>query len=105
MLESIFVILLIFAIITLILTVEWESLSVGAINIILWFILGVGILQIQIPYQYTSGGTVVQATHNLESMHPLGYLFIGIGFVVTIYVMAGIVFPMFQGKIKSKRMM
>ena len=105
MLESIFIILLVVAIITLVLTVEWESLSLGAINIILWFILGIGILQIQIPYQYTSGGSVITATQNLEEMHPLGYLFIGIGFVVTIYVMTSIVFPMFSGKLKNKRMM
>jgi len=104
MLESIFIILLIFAIITLILTVEWESLSLGAINIILWFILGVGILKIEVPYQYTQGGQVIQATHGLESMHPLGYLFVGIGFVVAIYVMTTIIFPMLQGKMKNKRM-
>jgi len=105
MLESIFIILLIVAIIMLILTVEWESLSLGAIDIILWFILGVGILQIEIPYQYTQGNTVVNATHTLEGMHPLGFLFVGIGFVVTIYVMTSIVFPMFKGKLKDKRMM
>lgn len=105
MLESIFIILLIIAIILLVLTIEWESLSIGAIDIILWFIVGIGILQIEIPYQYTQGNTVVTATQNLEGMHPLGYLFVGIGFVVTIYVMTSIVFPMFEGKLKKRRML
>ena len=104
MLESIFIILLIIAVILLVLTVEWESLSLGAINIILWFILGISILQLEVPYQYTQGNTVVTATHKLESMHPLGYLFVGIGFIVAIYVWVAIITPMLKGK-KSKRML
>jgi len=104
MLESIIIILLIIAVIMLVLTVEWQSLAIGAIDIILWFILAISIFKVEIPYQYTQGNTVYTGTQSLESMHPLGYLFIGVGMVMVIYIWVTIITPMLKGK-KWDRMM
>jgi hypothetical protein len=105
MLESIIIILLIIAVIMLVLTVEWQSLAIGAIDVILWFILGISIFSVEIPYQYTQGNTVFTGTQSLESMHPLGYLFIGIGFVMVIYLWVAVVTPMIKERKYKSRML
>jgi hypothetical protein len=86
MLESILILLVIIAIILLIVTVEWESILICMIDLILWASLAVAILQVEIPYQYTSGGTVVEATQSIETLYPLAYLFIGIALIVLLYL-------------------
>jgi len=97
MLESIFIILLISAIIFLILAVLWESLALCALDIALWFICALGILQIDIV---TSTGTT-----SIESMHPLSILFGGVGIIMFIYLLVNLVAPFITEKIKDRRML
>jgi len=97
MLESIFTILLVSAIIFLILTVLWESLALCALDIALWFICGLGILQIDVV---TSAGTT-----QLEGMAPLGMLFAGVGSIMFIYLIVNLVAPFLSEGIKKRRML
>jgi len=85
MLESIFILLLVLAVIFLIVAIEWESFVMCAIDFILWLVLALGVLDIEVPYQYVSGGVVTTAMHSMEGMHYLAMLFAGIGVVVFIY--------------------
>ena len=86
MIESILIILLIIAVILLILAFEWKSLSITIIDIIFWLILSISIYSVEVPYQYTSGGVVVEATQSIQTMYPIGWLFIVISLVMMIYV-------------------
>jgi len=85
MIESIIVILLIIAIILLIFSFEWESLSLSIIDTIMWFVLGISIFVVEIPYQYYDGSVAQEAVQTLESMYPIGWLFIGIGLIMMIH--------------------
>jgi len=82
MLENIFVVLLIVAILLLILAIMWESLSICIIDVILWLLLSISVYQLEIPYQYTVGSTVYTATHTIENLWPLSWLFFGIAIVM-----------------------
>lgn len=97
MLESILIILLVTAIIFLILSVLWESLALTVLDITLWFICALGILQIDIV---TSTGITT-----VENMHYISILFSGIGVIMTIYLIVYLVLPMFSEKIKNRRML
>jgi len=97
MLESIFIILLISAIIFLILTVIWESLALCGLDISLWLLCALGILKIDIV---TSTGTTT-----IENMHPLSILFGGVAIVMTLYLIVNLVSPHLTQKIKDRRML
>jgi len=97
MLESIFIILLVSAIIFLILGVLWESLALTVLDITLWLICALGILQIEIV---TSTGTTT-----VENMHYISILFSGIAIIMTLYLIVYLVLPMFSEKIKNRRML
>ena len=97
MIESILIILLIIAVILLVLAFEWKSISITIIDVIFWMVLSLSIYNVEVPYQYTSGGTVVEATQTIESMYPIGWLFILISIIMMIYtVILGT--DMLQGK-------
>ena len=99
MLESVFIVLLFAAIIFMILVFKWESLSIGILDVILWFILSAGVHSIEIPYQYiTSGDVVGTGVQEIQSLYPLSLLFIGIGIIVFLYWLTGIALPMLQQK-------
>jgi len=100
MLESIFIMLLIAGIILLILSFVWESLTLSIIDLIIWMILSISIYSIEIPYQYESGGSIVEATHSLESMYPLTWLFMGVAIIMFLHVIS-MVFSMYQGHEKK----
>lgn len=82
MLENIFVVLLIVAILLLILAIMWESLSISIIDVILWLLLTISVYQLEVPYQYTIGSTVYTATHTIENLWPLSWLFLGITIIM-----------------------
>ena len=86
MIESILIILLIIAVILLVLAFEWKSLTITIIDIIFWLILSISIYSVEVPYQYTSGGTIVEATQTIQSMYPIGWLFTAIAIIMMIYV-------------------
>ena len=101
MLESIFILLLITAIVMLIVAIEWESFVICAIDFVMWFVLALGILDIEVPYQYVSGGVVTTAMHSMEGMHYLAMLFAGIGVVVFIFFVTMVLDTLAGKKVKG----
>ena len=85
MLESVFIILLILAIIMLLLAVSWESIVLSLIDSIIWFIMAISVMKIEVPYQYVSGGSVETALQEITNLVPISYLFAMIGLVMGIY--------------------
>jgi len=92
-----FIILLIFAIILMLFSVQSENhpfwnIVAGIISIPLWFILGLTNMEIEIPYQiYNSSSSSIEVgVHNFTSpISPfLTYFFMGIGLVMFIYIIA-----------------
>ena len=105
MLESMFYVLLIIAVLLLILCVEWESFALCGLDIGLWFVLALSVHQIEIPYQYVIGGVVYNSTQSIESLFPLSILFYGIGAVMLIYLIVNLVLPMLGDKLRDRRML
>ena len=85
MLESMFIMLLIMAIILLMLSVVWESIVLSIIDVVMWLVLAIGALKVEIPYQYISSGTVYEATQEITDLYPITYLFMGIAVVMAVY--------------------
>jgi len=85
MIESILIILLIIAVLVMILAFEWESLTMSIIDVVLWLTLSIGIFNVEIPYQYTQSGSIVEATQTLEGMYPIGWIFLGIALIMMIH--------------------
>ena len=88
MLESVFIMLLIFAILLMLLFIAWESIIIGLIDVFLWFLLALGIYDIEVPYQYTSSGVVYTATQHIQTMYPLWLLFFMIGIVLLLFLVS-----------------
>jgi len=85
MLESVFIMVLILAIVMLMLSIIWESIVLSLIDVIMWLVLAIGALKIEIPYQYISGGTVYEAVQEITDLYALTYLFMGIAIVMIVY--------------------
>ncbi len=99
MLQTMFFALIAGAVLFLIITVLWGSLSLGALDIMLWFILSAAVHNIEIPYvAIQSDNTIVEGVQTVESLYPLSWLFIAIGVIVLLYWLTSIVFPMLQDK-------
>jgi len=99
MLESIFILLLVTAIILLVLSITWESLALCITDIVLWLILAISVFNIEIPYQaIDSSDDIVTGVHTVESLYYLNWLFLGIALIMMLYLLSCIVFPMLQGK-------
>jgi hypothetical protein len=99
MLESIFIILLVIAILFMLMTIIWQSLAIGTIDIIMWLLLSISVHQLELPYTaIQNDNTIVTGIHTIETLWPLSTLFMGIGIVMMLYVMVDIIFPMLQGK-------
>jgi len=102
MLESIFIILLVMAILFLMLTIVWESLAIGAMDIILWLVIAISIYQLELPYTaIQNDNTIVEGVHTIETLYPLSWLFIGLMFITMFYVFVGIIFPMLKGRFSN----
>jgi len=99
MLESIFILLLVTAIILLVLSITWESMAFCITDIILWLVLSISIYNIEIPYQgINSENNIVTGTQAIQNMYILSWIFMGIAIVMILYMFTSIVFPMLQGK-------
>ena len=99
MLESIFLVLLGLAVLFFLLMMVWRSVSLGGLDVVLWFILAAAVHDIGVPYSHvTSGDTVVSGVQSVQSMSGLSVLFIGIGVVVLLFWLVGLVLPMLQMK-------
>lgn len=97
MLETLLIIFIIIAVLLMITTFEWESLTLSIIDVILWFTLAISIFNVEIPYQYSNGSTIVETTQTLEGMYPIGWIFIGIGIIMMIHTFI-LGFEMLKGR-------
>ena len=105
MLLTIFIILLVLAIIFLLITLEWNSLFTGSMTIILWIILALTVHQIEIPYTaIQNDNTIISGVQTIETLYPLSYLFWAFALVMFIYLITDVVRPMFQEKTRNKGM-
>jgi hypothetical protein len=93
MLESIFIILLIFAILLVIITIEYErhifwNMICSALSGFLWFILGVSMWQLDRPYEmYNVSSSQIEVgvhTYTMNNVPGLSFLFLGIGIIMFI---------------------
>jgi len=100
MIESMLIILIIIAILMLVLSWHWESITLSVIDTILWLVISLGVYNFEVPYQYTSGGSIVEATQTIESMYPIGWLFILLTLVMMIHTMI-LIFELLQGRPKQ----
>ena len=97
MLESIFIILLVIALILLVLTIVWESLAIGAIDTILWLVLAISVYQLELPYTaIQNDNTIVTGVHTIETLYPLSWLFLLLAFITMFYLFFNIIFPMLK---------
>lgn len=102
MLESIFILLLVTAIILLVLSISWESLALCITDIILWMVLSISIYSIEIPYQgIDSNDAVVTGVHTIQNMYFLSWIFMGIALIMMLYLFTCIIFPMLKGKFSN----
>lgn len=99
MLHSVFLAILAGAVLFFILTVYWQSISLGVIDIVLWFILAGAVANIELPYvAIQADNTIVEGVQTIESLYILSPLFLIIGIVVMIYWLTSIVLPLLSGK-------
>lgn len=104
MIETLFVLILVIAIVFFLLMVVWDSMIIGTISMILWFILAVGIYNYQIPYQAVlSDDTLSSGVQTINSMGIYSGLFLLMGFVTLIYIIVEFVYPLLT--IRFKKMM
>jgi hypothetical protein len=99
MIESIFIILLVIALLFLVLTIVWESLAIGALDIILWLVLAISVYQLELPYTaIQSDNTIVTGVHTIETLYPLSWVFLLLAFITMFYLFFNIIFPMLKGR-------
>ena len=99
MLESIIILLTIISILFFLLTILWKSLTLGTMDIILWFITGTGFYHYEIPYTLVgTNNTILTGTQVIETLYPLSYIYIGMAFITLLYLLTYIIFPMLKGR-------
>jgi len=99
MIDTMFYALLGMAILFLLLTVKWKSLSLGLLDIVLWFIISASVHSLEIPYTaIQSDNVVVHGVHEIQSLYSVSLIFTAIGFIVLIYWLIEIVFPLIHQK-------
>ena len=83
----------------MIMTIVWESLAIGAMDIIIWLILSISVYQLELPYTaIQNDNTIVEGVHTIETLYPLSWLFMALGIIMMLFVFIDIVFPMLKGK-------
>lgn len=97
MLEIIFILLLVFAILLIIFSLEYEgnpfwNLVSIAFSAMLWFVLALSNMEIERPYVLynASAGVIQEGIHTVSSpVSPfIVYIFAGMGVIMTLYLIA-----------------
>ena len=87
------------AVLFLILSIKWDSLVFGVLDVFLWFIIAAAVHSIEIPYvAITSSDAIVTGYHEIQDLFYLKTLFIGIGLIMLIYVLTDKILPVLQQK-------
>ena len=97
MLESILIMLIILGILLLVAAYEWRDPLISIVDSVMWFVCALGILYVEIPYQYIRGGTVSTATHVITNLYPLAALFMLMGILMFISFVT-LAFAMLSGE-------
>ncbi len=85
MLDWMLIIMIIFGIITILLTYEKKDIIMAILSSIIWLITAVGSLEIEIPYQlYNGSSKAIETGVQTIQYHPLSYLFMAIGIIMFI---------------------
>lgn len=97
MMELMFIMLLVFAILFIVFAIEfehnsfWNLISI-VLSAVLWFILALSVMQIERPYEIynASSGVVETGYHTFTSpVSPfISYIFMGMGVIMMIYLFA-----------------
>lgn len=99
MLLSMFLLLTGIALLFMILTIKWQSLSIGAVDIILWMTLSQGVMNLDIPYQLIkSDDTVATGVHTISDLWFLNWFFMLMALIMMLYLFISIIYPMLQQK-------
>lgn len=89
------------ALLFLMIMVRWKSISLGLLDVVLWWILSVAVFYIEIPYvAIQSDDAIVTGMHTVDSLYILSPLFIAFGVITLVYWLINIVFPTLSGNSK-----
>jgi len=99
MLNSMLFVMIAGAVLFMILSIKWDSLVFGILDVFLWFIIAAAVHSIEIPYvAITSSDAIVTGYHEIQDLFYLKTLFIGIGLIMLIYVLTDKALPVLQQK-------
>jgi hypothetical protein len=99
MLQNIFILIILLAVIFLLIAVYWQSIAFCSIDIVLWIILSISVFQIELPYTaILSDDTIISGVQTVETLYPLSWLFGMMALITSVYMMVTLIFPMLQGK-------
>lgn len=113
MLDWLFILLLIAAILLILMAIEFrDELFWGStftlLDIFLWFLLAASVLEIEVPYQAfnTTSGAIETGTHIVTSKvaPEMVYLFDGIGAIMLIYFIGYVMFPIVLNVIYKRKL-
>ena len=80
MLNSMLFVMIAGAVLFMILSIKWDSLVFGILDVFLWFIIAAAVHSIEIPYvAITSSDAIVTGYHEIQDLFYLKTLFVGIG--------------------------
>lgn len=97
MIDKMLFILVAIAFIFMLLSFYWKSIILSSISMTTWFISALGCFNYEIPYVYTQGNTVIETTQSVQTMYPLGYLFVLMAIVMLLFLF-DLAFEMWKGK-------
>jgi len=99
MLATLLYALIIGAVLFMLISIYWESLVFAVLDVFLWFICGASVQSIEFPYTaIQSDNTIVHGLYELQDMHILSLLFVGIGLIMFIYMFVEMVVPLLSQK-------
>jgi len=97
MIDKMLFLLVAIAFIFMLIGFYWRSIALSSVSMMTWFISTWGCFNYEIPYVYTQGNTIVETTQHIETMYPLGWLFMVLGIVMLLYLL-DLGFEMWKGK-------
>jgi len=98
MISEVFYILITLGIIFLILSILWESITFGVMDVVVWMTAAAACYQFRIPYQYVAGGVPNTAYHVIEDNITVSWLFMLFAIIAMIHTMI-LGFDMLKGRV------
>ena len=100
MLDLMFIILIIFAVLTMIIAYEYSDAVFAIMSSVAWFVAALGALRIEIPFEIynASSGNIETGTHVFENLWQFSYLFMGFAVVTFIGFMTYTLATLYEKK-------